>query len=277
MSTLVALSTPGVLVAEHAAGYERLRAHARREDIATGTTNALQAMRTYTQQVALWHDYMTPSWAASNKVAAQAKRWNGVVYYRRPGKPSVAIPGTSNHGDGDTVDWQNLGGYTSGTWARFAALAAEHGWNNREGRSVGEPWHWTRVAAADRHRNDATPTPAPQEPERELEDDGMRYYKAKGTRGFIFDGWTFEQGPDGMLRALDARESNAVAVEGRTVHAWSADDLYDFALRYGLWQFTGTQAQGDPLGLTGAIIGRNATSVVKGGSDGVHWPPAQAR
>lgn len=157
--TLIRLSTPGWLLRDHAAGFERLLAACRARGVhTTGTESDQHATRSYAMQVDLWHDYMTTDYAASDKNPANSRYWNGQTWWRKPGKPAVAIPGTSNHGDGDTVDWQELGGYGSANWTAFAALATEHGWNNREGSSVGEPWHWTRVDSADAHRNDPAPT-----------------------------------------------------------------------------------------------------------------------
>jgi hypothetical protein len=116
------------------------------------------------------------------------------------------------------------------------------------------------------------PKPAQEEPD-------MLVYRAQGSRGFIFDGWTYTQGPDGILRPLTAREWGAIVYQlpetAARVAVWSADDLYDIALRCGMWEFVGTAADRDPKGFTGRIIGRNAPidgSEPRGGSDARHTP-----
>lgn len=83
--------------------------------------------------------------------------WQGKRYVRFTG-PSAAVPGTSNHGLGETVDVRDMTSFTSTTFRDFMSVAAEHGWSNAEGRSVGEPWHQHWFAAADRHVNDVVTT-----------------------------------------------------------------------------------------------------------------------
>lgn len=70
--------------------------------------------------------------------------WNGVAYYRKPGNAAAAVPGTSNHGWATAVDVTGLGAFGSSRFNQFAAVAIANGWSNAEGRSVNEPWHWTR-------------------------------------------------------------------------------------------------------------------------------------
>lgn len=85
-------------------------------------------------------------------------------------------------------------------------------------------------------------------------------YKAKGSSGYIFDGWGYIQGDDGILRAFGPVEWTAYSYThpNLIVAEWSAADILNLARRCGLYEFTGTQAEGDPLGLTGRVIGRNA-------------------
>lgn len=180
----VELSTPGRLTPTAAASYERLLAATG----TTGTTQANHAWRSYQDQLDLWHAYMTTSWAASDKNPAHTRYWNGRVWYRRPNKPSVAFPGQSNHGDGDTVDWQGLGGYGSGSWNRFAAAALTHGWNNVEGRSVNEPWHWGYVRLNDQYRN--VPNPEPINPF--LQETDMKVVSYNGVT-YIVNGLSIER------------------------------------------------------------------------------------
>jgi hypothetical protein len=78
-----------------------------------------------------------------------SKNYEGQTWWRRTAStPSAAVPGTSNHGWGKTVDVVNVGHLnqynpTTTRYKQFAAVAAKHGFSNSEGRSIGEPWHWT--------------------------------------------------------------------------------------------------------------------------------------
>lgn len=156
---LKALSTPGFLEAVHADGFERVRLALHLAGIKTGTTDPWHAMRTLADQIALFKKNYTTTWVPGRFYwDGGIKDWDGRTWYRRPYKPVTAIPGTSNHGNGDTVDFQGLGKYDSATWKRADAILREHGWNNTEGRKINEPWHWTRVTANDKHRNDWTLT-----------------------------------------------------------------------------------------------------------------------
>lgn len=97
-------------------------------------------------------------------------------------------------------------------------------------------------------------------------------YRAQGTAGYIFDGWSYVQGDDGILRAFGPLEWGAYTYThpNLIIAVWSADDILNLARRCGLYEFTGSQAGGDSLGLTGRVIGRNAPvdgSGSKTGSD----------
>ena len=93
------------------------------------------------------------------------RRWKGQVWGRVTGA-AAAVPGTSNHGGGVAVDVKTRRSagdpghdkavvFTS--WndpdrVRFLKVAAEHGWRDDEGRSVGELWHLTYYPHLDKHR-----------------------------------------------------------------------------------------------------------------------------
>ena len=80
-----------------------------------------------------------------------ARRYNGKVYYRKPGFPATAVPGYSNHRKGDTADFgPNYTSFSSAAYKELARVAPYYGWNNVEGRAVSEPWHWTYVKADDK-------------------------------------------------------------------------------------------------------------------------------
>lgn len=67
--------------------------------------------------------------------------WNGVRYVRTNGA-AAAVPGKSNHGWACAADVADLLSFTSERYRQFAEVAAEAGWSNDEGRSIGEYWHW---------------------------------------------------------------------------------------------------------------------------------------
>lgn len=97
-------------------------------------------------------------------------RWyNGVRYGRVAGAPA-AIPGTSNHGLGTTVDVVDFGAFgTNGNARRAAAIGIlrEYGWSTAEGDSIDEPWHLNYVDALNRHKNESQPSePVKRKPTR---------------------------------------------------------------------------------------------------------------
>lgn len=80
-----------------------------------------------------------------------ARRYNGKTYYRKPGFSAAAVPGYSNHRKGDTADFgPNLTSFSSAGYKALSKTAPYYGWNNAEGKSVGEPWHWVYVKAGDK-------------------------------------------------------------------------------------------------------------------------------
>lgn len=80
-----------------------------------------------------------------------ARRYKGKVYYRKPGFAAAAPPGTSNHRLGDTADFgPNLTSFSSARYKALEKAGPYHGWNNVEGRKIGEPWHWTYRKADDK-------------------------------------------------------------------------------------------------------------------------------
>lgn len=113
--------------------------------------------RTYQRQVEIFQERYTVRSGASSKVKATDRKWNGVVYKLKAGYAPSAVPGISNHGLGQAVDF-NAGVQTAGSKenAWFKANAPAYGWDWTEGKRNGEPWHWTYDAAQDRYRNNPT-------------------------------------------------------------------------------------------------------------------------
>lgn len=86
--------------------------------------------------------------------------YKGVRYGRVTGAPA-AIPGTSNHGLGTTVDVNDFGAFgTDGNYRRAATIAIlrEYGWDTTEGDSIDEPWHLQYKDSQNKHKNDKPET-----------------------------------------------------------------------------------------------------------------------
>lgn len=107
-------------------------------------------------------------------------RWwpaKGSYWTRKDGTAAAAVPGTSNHGGGISVDAKTrrekgdpsydthviFAGWNDVDRTRFLRVAAEHGWGDDEGEQVGEHWHLTYYPDRDKHRGEAVPTPPQKE------------------------------------------------------------------------------------------------------------------
>lgn len=98
--------------------------------------------RSYASQVSLFRDRYT-----TTVTGIDPRWWNGTLYWRRPGTAAAAVPGTSNHGWGQAIDF-GAGVNTSLRsdeywWMRNNAPS--YGWSHplwaREAVTL-EPWHW---------------------------------------------------------------------------------------------------------------------------------------
>ncbi|WP_315093803.1 M15 family metallopeptidase [uncultured Cellulomonas sp.] len=95
------------------------------------------------------------NYTTTNTGHGPSKVVDGTTFWRRTaGTPSAAVPGKSNHGLGTTVDVVDVGQLkqfnpTTTRYNQFAAVAARHSFSNAEGRSIGEPWHWSDTADPD--------------------------------------------------------------------------------------------------------------------------------
>lgn len=112
-------------------------------------TSAGDGYRSLARQV----DLFRRNYTTTNTGYGPVKSYEGSLWWRKTaGTPSAATPGTSNHGLGTTVDVVNLGTlnqFTTTRYAQFAAVAALHKFSNTEGRSIGEPWHWSDISSPD--------------------------------------------------------------------------------------------------------------------------------
>lgn len=104
--------------------------------------------------------------------------YRGSWWTRKAGTAAAAVPGTSNHGGGISVDVKTrreqsdppyaeaviFGSWTDEDRTRFLRIAAKNGWYDTEGRGVNELWHLTWYRTLDQHRGEK-PTTTIQEDE----------------------------------------------------------------------------------------------------------------
>jgi hypothetical protein len=216
-SDLEALSTPGRLRSDAAASFERLL-----DDTGTtGTEGSAEAYRTYQQQEDIFTDRYQRSYCEYAPGKVDARTWQGDTWYRKPGEAAAAVPGTSNHGWGTTVDFQNLGGYGSSSWERFADIAPGHGWSNKEGASVDESWHWSYDATRDTHMeasmdaSDFFDYALPLNSWMEAQfDDGKETLTTKGALGYMAAGaFTAANNSVAILARLDTIVANQETIK----------------------------------------------------------------
>jgi len=131
-------------------------------------------------------------------------RWwpaSGSYWTRKEGFAAAAVPGTSNHGGGVAVDVKTsrqggdpgydvsviFGSWTDIDRTRFLQVAAEHGWDDDEGRIVSEHWHLTYYPDRDQHRGEPVPPPLNEEFLMALSDE-RQIEMYRETTGPITDG-----------------------------------------------------------------------------------------
>lgn len=135
---------------------------------AFGSTVLLtDSLRPYDVQERIFRDrYRVGNHAGKAGYTSDVRYWQGQPWTRRAGTAAAAVPGTSNHGSGLAVDVKTkrasgdpgkpaavvFTGYSDPDRAAFLKVAAAHGWDDDEGRSVGEPWHLTYYPDRDQHR-----------------------------------------------------------------------------------------------------------------------------
>ena len=80
------------------------------------------------------------------------RSYQGRTWARKPGRPSTASPGYSNHGTGLAID---IHPGPIQEWLQRNGRA--YGWTWTEGRKLGEPWHFVYVPSLDRFTSQGTP------------------------------------------------------------------------------------------------------------------------
>jgi len=154
-------SNPGYyLIKDAAYAWDRAVAAFGKRVLITG------AWRSYETQERIFLDRYQTAYIQYAPGKVDARPWMGRTWYRKPGEAAAAIPGTSNHGGGLAVDVKTereagdppyaeaviFASWADADRARFLRVAAEHGWDDDEGRSVDELWHLTYYADRDQHR-----------------------------------------------------------------------------------------------------------------------------
>ena len=215
---LAALVTPGRARNKAAKSFNDMRIAAAKDGIVLKTTNSLQTYRTDNDQVKLFLERYQTKYCQYAPGKVDAKLWRGQVWYRKPGMASAAKPGTSNHGWGLALDFQDLGGFSGKGYAWMKKHAGKYGWNNVEGKSINEPWHWVYVEANDKHKTPKPPTP--------VEDDvpTIKKYRASKTKqpvGTVIKGSgatkfvtvDFADDPKKTVNTLSADDKNGAKIE----------------------------------------------------------------
>lgn len=150
----VALSTVGELLDWVAESYELMRIEIWLNFAwLLAPTSAFDAWRSDAVQEKIFRQrYTTVKTAYARTLGIpryDRRKWKGQYWYRKPGYAAAAVPGTSNHGDGTTADFRDLGGYSGKRFKQLASVAPRHGWDNVEGKKVREYWHWTKTVRSD--------------------------------------------------------------------------------------------------------------------------------
>jgi hypothetical protein len=109
--------------------------------------------RSLEQQIKLFYSSYTTTYTGYGP----SKQYNGKTWWRKTADtPSAATPGKSNHGYGNAVDIAGMGGlnnFSDPQYKQLLTIAGPYGWDNNEGKSIGEPWHWVYKIANDQYLN----------------------------------------------------------------------------------------------------------------------------
>lgn len=130
------------------------------------------ALRSYGTQRAIFLDRYEVRWIGNGPYGDV--RWWGAKRYVRVRGAAAAVPGTSNHGSGDAIDVKTrrdksdpshdvavvFTSWSDRDRTAFLKAAAEFGWDDDEGRRVGELWHLTYYPAKDKHRGSGGAAPS---------------------------------------------------------------------------------------------------------------------
>lgn len=179
-----------------------------------------QAYRSYAEQVVIFKNRYTPTYLAGRPYRV----WNGVRWYQRPGTSVAAVPGTSNHGWGQAIDFATD---SPGAISWLAKNGAKFGWSRPAWTYVAgtvEPWHHEGVlvelasnpiGGGGGSLPDVDPTD-PITPIDPLEEDDMNTLVNAGPAGlYLLDG--------GVLLPLDEAAAASVRATKHEVITISRD------------------------------------------------------
>lgn len=152
-----------------------------RDDAAKAWDRAVNAFGKKVLITGAWRSYATQERIFRERYApGRFSPFNDYRFWPKDGRTwarvtgaAAAVPGTSNHGGGVAVDVKTqrqpgdpsyaeavvFTSWNDADRARFLRVAAEHGWDDDEGRSVGELWHLTYYPDRDQHRGETVRPP----------------------------------------------------------------------------------------------------------------------
>lgn len=163
--------------------------------------------RSYQSQV----DVFTARYTKTYLAGRPYRVWNGERWYQRPGTAVAAVPGTSNHGWAQAIDFGSgvNTSLTSAEWKWMAANAPRFGWTHpawaKQAGSL-EPWHWEATYVPPSSYAPVGPTPpTPIPPPNPAEDDMYEEADRQRDRDIL----TTTQWANG--NATDAKNNAAAA------------------------------------------------------------------
>jgi len=230
-----------------------------------------EAYRSYAEQERIFRERYYVS-------ATGAVRWNGQRWTKRPGVAVAAVPGTSNHGLGSTLDFFMTNQLLD--WLR--KNARKYGFTNVEGASVGENWHWVLAVTPSvpgtvpAGGGNTVPLPATEDYEEEYSMNTIYLVTDQPTINGdcgVFGGWTYiKDSATGISRPLSTQEyqDEMVAHPKTVVIRYNGNDFVALVKKLGMEEFW--VVNGQPAGLTGRLIGRSADGNNRNGSSFTHWP-----
>lgn len=203
-----------------------------------------QGYRSYAQQVALFTERYTRTYLPGRP----SKIWNGTRWYQRPGTAVAAVPGTSNHGDGEAIDY-DLNAPGSLTW--LTKNGPKYGWRRPAWTFIAgmiEPWHWEAIFVLVSNPGPTVPTvptvpTIPDIPDiNPLEDDDMPVVvQAPGFGKAVLDGGRLLGiGDSATVDGFNSAGVKTVPVSDRDFERWAQADsdtwiLYNPERGYAVW------------------------------------------
>ena len=137
---LRAIRPSGKLYRTTAIAYDAMKRAAKAENIFLKPTSTFDSYRPYTVQEAVFRQ----RYQLEPLKGRPVRRWEGRLWYLKPGLAPVAAPGTSNHGWGLAVDIWNVSQNGRLEWLLVNAARFGFSWELQS-----EPWHLRYVLGDD--------------------------------------------------------------------------------------------------------------------------------